>query len=114
MAEKTGNYHCTLTPPEAAARIDADGALARRVIATQRLERGLRVVFTEDSRQLVETFVHNEQRCCGFFQFSVDASGEAVTLEIRAPADESAQQLVAAAKQVFDSGFSWDGTRDGQ
>ena len=104
MAEETTSYHCTLTPPDAAARIDADRALARRVIATQRLDTGLRVVFTEDSRQLVDTFVRNEQRCCGFFEFSVDASGEAVTLEITAPPVESAQRLVDAAKHVFDSG----------
>lgn len=104
---KTDNvYRCTLTQDEAAGRIDEDRALANRVVDTERLEHGIRVTFTgaDDSRQLVDTFVANESRCCGFFDFTVTESDDAVALEITAPATGSAQRLVEAAKQTFELG----------
>ncbi|HEX2026841.1 MAG TPA: hypothetical protein VHF25_02450 [Nitriliruptorales bacterium] len=95
-----------MTPVEAAGRIDADRALADRVVGTQRSEDGVLVRFAggDDTRRLVDTFVANECRCCGFFDFTVTEAEQHVLLEIIAPADRSAQQLVDAAKQVFDLG----------
>lgn len=99
-------YLCTLTPGEAAGRVDVDRALAARVVDTERSAEGLRVRFDDgrETRRLVDTFVGNERRCCGFFDFTVTEAGELVVLEFTAPAADSAQQLLDAAQQVFDRG----------
>lgn len=99
-------YLCTLTDRDAAGRLDADRALSRRVVDTERTEVGLRVVFDggEDSRRLVDTFVDNERRCCGFFDFAVSETEGTVVLQIDAPADDSAQQLVDDAERAFTLG----------
>lgn len=105
--DPTGNdYRCTLTPREASDRIDADRALARRVVSTQRLERRARIAFAEldGTRGLVEAFVANEADCCGFFGFSVLEEGPTIVLEITAPADEMAQRLLDAAVEGFEHG----------
>lgn len=106
MTHAQDTYRCTLTPGEAADRIEADRALAEHVVDTERIADGLRVVFTggREGRRLVDTFVANESHCCGFFDFSVTESGTRVTLEITAPAAASAQQLVDAAQRAFDLG----------
>lgn len=105
--DRTDDVHvCTLTDRDAAGRIDADRSLARRVIDTERTDVGLRVTVDggEDGRRLVETFVENERRCCGFFEFAVSGTGETVVLEITAPADDSAQRLVDDAERAFTLG----------
>lgn len=103
MSETEDLYRCTLTGPDAADRIEADRALAARVVATERSESGVRITFVEDddTRRLVDTFVTNESRCCGFFDFDVTEAGGSVTLQITAPPDEMAQGLVDAARQAF-------------
>lgn len=106
MGETDDVYACTLTREEADGRIDADRALADRVVGSERTQDSVRVTFApdEDTRRLVDTFVVNESRCCGFFEFAVTETDQAVTLEIAAPADRSAQELVDAAKEAFDLG----------
>lgn len=99
-------YVCTLTDRDAAGRIDADRGLARRVLATERTDVGLRVVVDgdEDGRRLVDTFVENERRCCGFFDLAVSEGDGAVVLEITAPPDDSAQRRVDEAERAFTLG----------
>lgn len=103
----TDDIHvCTLTDRDAADRIDADRALARRVLDTERTDLGLRVVVdgAGDGRRLVETFVENERRCCGFFDLAVSEDDDVVVLEITAPPDVSAQGLVDDAERAFTLG----------
>lgn len=99
-------YACTLTDRGAADRIDADRALARRVLATERTDLGLQVVVDgdEDGRRLLDTFVENERRCCGFFDLTVSKDDGSVVLEITAPPDDSAQRLVDDAERAFTLG----------
>lgn len=99
-------YLCTLTDRDAADRMDADRALARRVLDTERTDLGLRVVVDgdRDGRRLVETFVENERRCCGFFDLAVSEDDGSVVLEITAPPDDSAQRLVDDAERAFTLG----------
>lgn len=106
MDQSEDVYRCTLTPDEAAGRVEVDRALATRVVDTQRSAEGLRVRFDDgrETRRLLDAFVANERHCCGFFDFTVNESAELVVLEITAPAADSAQQLVDAAQQVFDRG----------
>ncbi|MGH3443437.1 MAG: hypothetical protein ACRDUY_15605 [Nitriliruptorales bacterium] len=96
-------YACTLTPAQAAARTADDRALVERVRATERRDLGLRVIFgeSEETRRLVERFVVNESRCCGFFDCTVEVGDENVTLEITAPPAEEAQALVDLAHDAF-------------
>lgn len=96
-------YVCTLTDRGATDRIDADRALARRVLDTERTDLGLRLVVDgdRDGRRLVETFVENERRCCGFFDLAVSEEDGSVVLEITAPPDDSAQRLVDDAERAF-------------
>lgn len=99
-------YACTLTDRDAAERIDADRALARRVLATERTDLGLRVTVDGGGagRRLVDTFVDNERRCCGFFDLAVSETGETIVLEITAPPGDSAQRLVDDAERTFTLG----------
>lgn len=104
MAGNEDVYRCTLTPGEAAERVDVDRALAARVVDTQRSAEGLRIRFDDgrETRRLVDTFVANERSCCGFFDFTVTEVDELVMLEITAPAARSAQQLVDTAQRAFE------------
>lgn len=99
-------YVCTLTDREAADRIDADRALARQVLDTERTDLGLRVVVDGegDGRRLGETFVENERRCCRFFDLALSEDDGSLVLEITAPPDRSAQRLVDDAERAFTLG----------
>jgi hypothetical protein len=104
VSETDHGYQCTLTKPAAARRIDADRALVGRVVATERTSDGVRVSFHADgeARRLVDTFVANESCCCAFFEFAITETEQSVILEIAAPADPSAQEMVDGAKDLFD------------
>lgn len=104
MTGTDDTYRCTLSSTEASSRLDADQALADRVVNTERSENGVRLAFDarRDTRELVDTFVANESRCCGFFDFAVTETEGEITLEITAPAAPAAQELVDAAKEAFD------------
>ncbi|MBW3562613.1 MAG: hypothetical protein KY437_08960 [Actinobacteria bacterium] len=96
-------YRCMLTDRDATERLDDDRALAERVLHTQRTADGVRVT-VDGSRELVDTFVEHESRCCGFFDFTVTENEDTVTLEITAPPDETAQRLVDEAERTFREG----------
>lgn len=96
-------YRCTLTDRDAAERLDDDRALAERVLQTQRTADGVRVT-VEGSRELVDTFVEHESRCCSFFDFAVSENEDTVTLEITGPPDDAAQRLVDEAERTFREG----------
>lgn len=122
MPDETATYQCTLTRQDSGERSDADRALAARTTATDRLPAGVRISFEHrtDTRALVETFVANESRCCAFFDFAVHETDREVVLEITAPPDEDAQQLVDAAQRTFEVGpdallplASWETEDDG-
>lgn len=105
MDDAVETYSCTLTPGQADARALDDRALAARVEHSERLEAGVRVTFAggRDTRRLVDSFVRNERQCCAFFDFAVEERDDLIALEITAPPDESAQQLVDMAQRAFDA-----------
>lgn len=89
-------YACTLDEAASAARLPADHALADRVEEVIRSDTGavVRVRRGDRAAELVDTFMTNEQQCCGFFDLRRRETDEHVELLVDAPADPTAQALV--------------------
>lgn len=89
-------YACTLDQATSAERLPADRALAVRVTEVTRTDTGavVRVRRSDGATELVETFITNEQQCCGFFDLSRRDTDEHVELLVDAPDDPTAQGLV--------------------
>jgi hypothetical protein len=52
--------------------------------------RSSRLVFEAEAAEAVRDLFAREQRCCAFFDFSVEVAGDAVVVEARVPADAEA------------------------
>lgn len=89
-------YACTLDATTSAERLPADRALAARVIEATRTDTGavVRVRRGDGAAELVDTFITNEQQCCGFFDLRRRETDEHVELLVDAPDDPTAQGLV--------------------
>lgn len=89
-------YACTLDEATAAERLPADRALAARVEEAIRTDTGavVRVRRGDRAAELVDTFITNEQQCCGFFDLRRRDTDEHVELLVDAPEDPTAQGLV--------------------
>lgn len=89
-------YACTLDEAASAERLPADRALATRVTEVTRTDTGaiVRVRRGDRAVELVDTFITNEQRCCGFFDLRRRETDEHVELLVDAPDDPTAQGLV--------------------
>lgn len=103
-------YTCTLDEAASAERLPADRALAARVEEVTRTGTGavVRVRRGGDAAELVDTFITNEQQCCGFFDLRRREGREHVELLVDAPDEPAAQglvdQLVHAMRLGVDDG----------
>lgn len=96
-------YVCTLDPSRVPARRAQGEEMARRIRTWSRLGDGLELGFdaSTGTERLVEEFVRDEKRCCGFFTFEIDRGSDGVVLRMRAPREPEAQDMVDAALQTF-------------
>lgn len=96
-------YVCALDPADLPARRAQGEAMARHLKEGSRLEGGLELRFegVPEAERLVEEFVRDERRCCGFFSFATSREGGDIVLRITAPRDPGAQEMVDAALATF-------------
>lgn len=106
--DTTDRFACTLDPRGAQQRLSQVRALTDRLQRRERLDD--RLVLTFESGQntvdLVEEFVRDESRCCGFFGFDIRHDGTEVMLELTAP--PQAGHMLDAAMRSFDPDLSDD------
>lgn len=97
MAERrTIPIACTLEPTDLPARLAAWHAVAAESVGEEGVDGGVRLRFARTpglAGRLAE-LAEAEQGCCGFFEFRLGLTPDAVTLDITAPAD--AQPMVTA------------------
>ena len=102
MMGHDGRHACTLDREGARKRQPQIAALSARIRHRARV--GDRVVLRfdgdDETAALVDGFVRDEQRCCGFFGFSTRQEAGQTVLELSAPA--GAQDLLDGVLEVFD------------
>lgn len=106
--DKTDQFACTLDPQGAQQRLPQVRALSDRLQRRARLDDRLVLTFEDgqDTVELVEEFVRDESRCCGFFGFDIRHDGAEVVLELTAPAQ--AGHMLDAAMRSFDPDLNHD------
>lgn len=79
---------CTLTSNELRdRRSSARALLLPQVMSSKPLDSGLQIEFAlvQGLRERVEEFVALERECCRFLNFSIDGSGDTLTVRIQGP-----------------------------
>jgi hypothetical protein len=85
---------CTIDRSEVAGRVELLDRLRRSVRSVERTEHGMLLRFPRrtDVEEDVRRFAVDEKRCCAFFDFGVEVTGDEVALRWDAP--PSAGELV--------------------
>jgi MerR family copper efflux transcriptional regulator len=78
---------CSLPPVERDDRRGAWAAVAKRAVARERTEQGLRLEFREPPGFVSELarLVQQEEECCPFLHFRLDAGAKELALDVTAP-----------------------------
>lgn len=94
-------YACSLDLEGAKGRLPQIRALTERLRARERRDDQLVLRFGagEDTAELVDAFVRDEQQCCPFFSFHVERRDDEVVLTLSAPAQ--AGHMLDAAMDSF-------------
>lgn len=110
--DTTEQFACTLDPQGARQRLPQVRALTDRLQRRERLDDRLVLTFADDAGtvELVEEFVRDESRCCGFFGFEIRHEGAQVVLELSAPTQ--AGHMLDAAMRSFDPDLNDDDMLD--
>ncbi len=79
------DFACTIDPAGLRQRVNQLGSLAPQVQGLRRDGLTLALAFPAAAAQDVQAFVVEESRCCPFFSFEVDETGQGLRLAIRTP-----------------------------
>ena len=79
------DFACTIDPAGRKQRVHQLERLAPQVRGLRREGSILELVFPAEAAQDVQAFVAEESRCCPFFSFEIDETGQGLRLGIRTP-----------------------------
>ena len=96
---------CSLDAGDMRERGEAFGAVRQRWgLRREDVEGGARLWFRSEAREDIERLIEAESACCSFFDFRLDRDGDALRLEVRAPAEAApfVEALFGTAPGVSD------------
>jgi DNA-binding transcriptional MerR regulator len=80
---------CTLDPNLLTERLSDWNAVANRAVGKETLDTGVRLRFAPEDGLAADlaALAEAEHRCCAFLDFAIGINADAITLDVRAPAD---------------------------